>query len=90
MINKSGFTLIELLVVVAIIGILAAIGLVTFSGFTDAAKANVVKSNHKTVVNFISASLGKCTIGDELKLKAWKHSRLAQGREVSRILLKIF
>jgi len=32
------FTLIELLVVVAIIGILAAIGLVTFSGFTNAAK----------------------------------------------------
>ena len=71
MINKSGFTLIELLVVVAIIGILAVIGVVSFSGFTEAAKANVVKSNHKTVVNFISASLGKCTIGDELKLKAW-------------------
>ena len=65
------FTLIELLVVVAIIGILAAIGLVTFSGFTDAAKANVVKGNHKIVVNFISASLGKCTVGDELKLKTW-------------------
>ena len=44
--NYKAYTLIELLVVVAIIGILAAIGLVTFSGFTDAAKANVVKSNH--------------------------------------------
>ena len=52
--NKA-FTLIELLVVVAIIGILAAVGVVSFSGFTDAAKANVVKSNHKTVINFISA-----------------------------------
>jgi type IV pilus assembly protein PilA len=69
--NYKAFTLIELLVVVAIIGILAAIGLVAFSGFTDAAKANVVKSNHKTVINFISASLGKCTVGDELKLKSW-------------------
>jgi len=68
---KKGFTLIELLVVVAIIGVLVAIGILSFSGFTDAAKANVVKSNHKTVVNFISASLGKCTIGDELKLKTW-------------------
>jgi prepilin-type N-terminal cleavage/methylation domain-containing protein len=67
--KTKAFTLIELLVVVAIIGILAAIGLVTFSGFTEAAKANVVKSNHKAVVNFISASLGKCIIGDELKLK---------------------
>ena len=69
--KTKAFTLIELLVVVAIIGILAAVGLVTFSGFTDAAKANVVKSNHKTVVNFISASLGKCAVGDELKLKTW-------------------
>jgi len=41
------FTLIELLVVVAIIGILAAVGVVSFSGFTDAAKANVVKSNQR-------------------------------------------
>jgi type IV pilus assembly protein PilA len=33
--NKSAFTLIELLVVVAIIGILAAVGVVSFGGFTE-------------------------------------------------------
>jgi type IV pilus assembly protein PilA len=70
-INFKAFTLIELLVVVAIIGILSAIGVVAYNGYIDSAKANVVKANHKTVINFITASLAKCELGEELKLKTW-------------------
>ena len=36
--NRNGFTLIELLVVVAIIGILAAVGVVAYNGYTASAK----------------------------------------------------
>ena len=47
--KKNGFTLIELLVVVAIIGILAAVGVVAYSGYTSGAKNAVIKSNLKQV-----------------------------------------
>ena len=57
------FTLIELLVVVAIIGILAAVGVVAYNGYTASAKAANTKSNHKLVASFIQSELKKCDMG---------------------------
>ena len=53
--KQKGFTLIELLVVVAIIGILAAVGTVAYSGYTSSAKKSVVRKNHKMMVNEFKA-----------------------------------
>ena len=67
--KNKGFTLIELLVVVAIIGILAAVGVVAYNGYTKSAKINSVKSNHAALVKFIKLGLTKCDMGEEFKLK---------------------
>jgi len=66
----KAFTLIELLVVVAIIGILAAVGVVSFGGFTGSAKTNSTKANHAAAIKSLSAELKKCEIqGGSITLK---------------------
>ena len=62
---KKGFTLVELLVVVAILGVLAAVGVTTFSGFINKSKINASKANHKQVFNLVAAKSMKCTLGEE-------------------------
>ena len=53
--NKKGFTLIELIVVIAILGILAAVLLPRFMGFTDDAKKAQVQSDAKNIAIAVEA-----------------------------------
>jgi prepilin-type N-terminal cleavage/methylation domain-containing protein len=55
--NRKGFTLIELMVVVAIIGILALLGLRLYSTQQDRAKESIVKANAGSVQVAIQTEL---------------------------------
>lgn len=47
--TKKAFTLIELLVVVAIIGILAAVGIPTYNGYIEEGKINKAENNLRSI-----------------------------------------
>ena len=59
--SKKGFTLIELMVVVAIIGVLALLGLRLYTGQQEKAKNAIVKANCGTIQTLIQAELADAT-----------------------------
>ena len=55
--------MIELLIVVAIIGILAGVGVPMYNGYMATAKVQSATTNHKNIKSFVAATLTKCSTG---------------------------
>ena len=66
--KQKGFTLIELLVVVAIIGVLAAVGVTAFSGFLEKTKEKTSEINFNNINKALVAEFMKCEIDGALKI----------------------
>ena len=62
--KSKGFSLIELLVVIAIIGVLSAVGITAYSGYTKDAKVKVALANHKSLIRFITSEMYRCMSAD--------------------------
>ena len=71
--KTKAFTLIELLVVVAIIGILAAVGVVAYNGYTASAKEMVTESNFNNINKALVLEFMNCEL-DSSKLIFNSHS----------------
>ena len=82
--KRNGFTLIELLVVVAIIGILAAVGVVAYNGYTASAKESACKTNHKAIIKKVVENQTLCEFESSLKIRNsynWQNKTI--GNEIN-------
>ena len=67
---KKGFTLIELLIVVAIIGILAGVGIPMYNGYMAESKLNATESNFNIIAENTNILLFDCQLKGSITVLA--------------------
>jgi len=88
--KNSAFTLIELLIVVAIIGILAGVGIPMYNGYMEKAKINASQANLDNLSSYLQAEVYKCGLGEEYTflmpgISPWYKCSWNKGQKASNI-----
>ena len=80
--KKRSFTLIELLIVVAIIGVLAAVGIPMYQGYVDSSRQASCTSKHDYLADWLTYEMFQCETGAQISFNApahgYKTSKLAK------------
>jgi len=94
--KKRSFTLIELLIVVAIIGVLAAVGIPMYQGYVDSSRQASCTSKHDYLADWLTYEMFQCETGAQIsfmlqhtdtKLRNWLNVGLLVATETGNSML---
>ena len=81
--REKGFSLVELLVVVAIIGVLAGVGIVGYDRYVENTKRKVLEQNYEKIARFMETEFTIVQNGLGSAVDEYDRNNMATGNKIS-------